>query len=71
MMVGLSNRLGIIELYSFFNHTHPFMYQSNRSLNIPPPLPGIPWAFDVFSCPGEREFDELSLPGGREFDHYL
>ena len=36
------------------------MYQSNRSLNIPPP--GIPWAFDVFSCPGGREFDELSLP---------
>ena len=38
------------------------MYQSNRSLNIPPP-PGIPRAFDVFSCPGGREFDELSLPG--------
>ena len=31
------------------------MYQSNRSLNIPP---GIP-----------RAFDELSLPGGGEFDH--
>ena len=37
------------------------MYQSNRSLNIPPP--GIPRAFDVFSCPGGREFDERSLPG--------
>ena len=32
--------------------------------------PGIPRAFDVFSCPGGREFDELSLPGGGEFDHY-
>ena len=33
------------------------MYQSNRSFNIPPP--GIPRAFEVFSCPGEsrREFD--------------
>ena len=36
------------------------MYQSNRSLNIPP---GIPRAFDVFCCPGGREFDELSFPG--------
>ena len=43
------------------------MYQSNRSLNIPP---GIPGAFDFFSCPGGRGFDELSLPGGGEFDHY-
>ena len=42
------------------------------------PPPGIPRAFDVFSCPGGREFDELSLPGvghlitahrGWEFDH--
>ena len=30
------------------------MYQSNRSFNIPP---GIPRAFDAFSCPGGREFD--------------
>ena len=45
----------------------PLMYQSNRSLNIPP---GIPRAFDVFSCPRGREFDELSLPGGGAFDHY-
>ena len=45
------------------------MYQSNRSLNIPPP-PGIPRAFDVFSCPRGRELDELSLPGGGAFDHY-
>ena len=44
------------------------MYQSNRSLNIPPP--GIPRAIDVFFCPGGREFDELNLPGGGEFDHY-
>ena len=36
------------------------MYQSNRSLNIPP---GIPRAFDVCSCSRGREFDELSLPG--------
>ena len=27
------------------------------------PPPGIPRAFDVFSCPGGREFDEVSLPG--------
>ena len=39
------------------------MYQSNRSLNIPPP-PNIPQAFDVFSCPGGWEFNESSLPGG-------
>ena len=26
------------------------------------PPPGIPRAFDGFSCPGGREFDELSLP---------
>ena len=45
------------------------MYQSNRSLNIPP-TPGIPQAFDVFCCPWGREFDELSLPQGRAFDHY-
>ena len=32
-----------------------FMYQSNRSFNIP--SPGIPRAFDVFSYPGGREFD--------------
>ena len=32
-------------------------------LKHPPPFPGIPWAFDVFCCPGGREFDELSLPG--------
>ena len=35
----------------------PFMYQSNRSFNIPPPPLGIPRAFDVLSCPGGREFD--------------
>ena len=39
------------------------MYQSNQSPQHPPP--GIPRAFDVFSCPGgtEFEFDELSLSG--------
>ena len=45
---------------SDFEITRAIMYQSNRSLNILPP--GIPRAFDVFSCPGGREFDELSLP---------
>ena len=45
------------------------MYRSNCSFNIPPPQ-GIPWAFDVFCCPGGREFDELSLPRGGAFDHY-
>ena len=34
-----------------------FMYQSNRSFNIPP---GIPRAFDAFYCPGGREFDHHS-----------
>ena len=29
----------------------------------PPFPPGIPRAFDVFSCQGGREFDEFSLPG--------
>ena len=39
-----------------------FMYQSNRSFNIPPhpPPPGIPRAFEAFSCPGGREFDHHS-----------
>ena len=30
-----------------------------------------PRAFDVFCCPGGREFDELSFPRGGEFDHFL
>ena len=34
------------------------------------PVPGIPGAFDTFSCLGGREFDELSPPGGRAFDHH-
>ena len=46
------------------------MYQSNQSLNIPPPPPGIPLEFDIFSCLRGREFDEVSLPGGGAFDHY-
>ena len=37
-------------------------------LKHPPPV--IPRAFDVFCCPGGREFDELSLPRGGAFDHY-
>ena len=52
------------------------MYQSNRSFNIPPP-PGIPRAFDVFSCPGGGNLINLIFPGagiwslligGGEFD---
>ena len=35
-----------------------FMYQSNRSFNIPP---GIPRAFDAFSCSVGRAFDHHSL----------
>ena len=38
--------------------TISIMYQSNRSFNIP--TPGIPRAFDAFSC-----------PRGRAFDHHL
>ena len=34
------------------------------------PPPGIPRAFDVFSCPRGRKFDEVSLPGGGAFDYY-
>ena len=37
------------------------MYHSNRSFNIPP---GIPQAFDAFSCPGGRAFDHHSLGVG-------
>ena len=44
------------------------MYQSNRSLSIPPL--GIPRVFDVFSCPGGREFDELIFPRDGSFDRY-
>ena len=42
------------------------IFQSNPSLNIPPPppSPGIPWAFDIFSCKGGREFDELIFVPG-------
>ena len=49
-----------LELLSLHGKGKTLMYQSNRSLNIPP---GIPRAFDVFSYPGGREFDALSLPG--------
>ena len=38
-----------------------FMYQSNRSFNIPL---GIPRAFNASSCPGGREFDYQSLVVG-------
>ena len=33
-------------------------------LQHPPPPPGIPRAFDAFSCPGGREFDHHSLGVG-------
>ena len=61
-----------VVLHSQFSFENvEIMYQSNRSLNIPPPPPtGILWTFDVFSCPGRRKFDELSLPGDGVFDHY-
>ena len=75
MSVSLNHHIKMKKKFLF----ERFMYQSNRSLNItPPPPPGIPRAFDVFSCLGGREFDELSLPGvghliaahrGGEFDH--
>ena len=49
---------------------------SHYTRNVPvkskpqhPPPPGIPRAFDAFSCLGGREFDHLSLPGGGAFDH--
>ena len=35
------------------------------------PPPGIPRAFDVFPCPGGREFDELSLSGAASLDFML
>ena len=38
------------------------MYQSNRSFNIQPP--GIPRAFDAFSCPWGRAFDHHSYGVG-------
>ena len=41
--------------YAFFPRR--LMYRSIESLNIPLFPPGIPRAFDVFSCPGGREFD--------------
>ena len=44
------------------------MYRSNRSFNIPPRPPGIPWAFDTFAVPGRREFDYQSIPGGEELN---
>ena len=54
---------------------YSIMYQSNRSFNISPP--GIPRAFDVFSCPGGGNLINLIFPGagiwslligGGEFD---
>ena len=46
------------------------MYQSNGSLKIPSPPQGISRTFDIFSCPGGREFDKLSLPWGGACHHY-
>ena len=37
-------------------------------LQLAPPPPGIPRAFDTFAVPGRREFDYQSLTGGGEFD---
>ena len=60
-------RLFMVLLFFKSGRNQFVMYQSNRTFNIPP---GIPPAFDVFSCLGGREFDELSLPGDRAFDYY-
>ena len=61
-----------------YSHNVALMYQLNRSFNIPPPPPpGIPRAFDVFSCPGGGNLINLIFPGagiwslligGGEFD---
>ena len=56
------------------NHPSHILSQSNTSGNVVVKIeastspPGIPRAFDAFSCPGGREFDHLSLPGGGAFD---
>ena len=42
--------------------------KSNLQHALPPPLPGIPRAFDTFAVPGRREFDYQSLLGGGEFE---
>ena len=63
-----SDKIDVNTPTSRLNKTNvELMYQSNRSLNIPP---GIPRAFDVFCYPVGREFDELSLPREGAFDHY-
>ena len=65
-ILSVVSTTGAVEVHLLGDSTA--MYQSNRSLNIPPP--GLPRAFDVSSCPGGREFDELSLSRGGAFNHY-
>ena len=49
-------------LYKYCFYYYYYYYYSLHS--PPPPTPlGISRAFDIFSCPGGREFDELTLPG--------
>ena len=43
--------------------TQGFMHLSICNLNIPPPLPGIPRAFDSLPFPGSREFDFRTAAG--------
>ena len=47
---------------NFSKETLSVMRRSNRNLNIPPPPPGKPRAFDYPLCPGCGEFD-LCLRG--------
>jgi len=65
--------LYLSSVYFFFELIFLFAilidYVSVKSKLKHPPQ-GIPRAFDVFSCPGGREFDELSLSRGGEFDHF-
>ena len=66
--------LSIILFIDLFMFTHCY---GNNKLNVsvksklqhpPPPLSGIPRAFDTFAVQGRRKFDYQSLPGGGEFD---
>ena len=65
LIYGQSSMLSLLYTLSLWTDLK-FMYQSNRSFNIPPPsghTPGIPRAFDVFSCPGGGNLINLIFPG--------
>ena len=51
-------QIRVVELAEW--HRHQNYVPVNSKLQHPPPSPGIPWAFDVFSCLGGREFDHHS-----------